>query len=284
MKPLSIADYLDRLGSAAEEKAPPRPRGLAVSPPKPAEPAEWQAWFRSRSSIAWRTRRPSGKRDGEDGFSAHAMGAKAGSARPRRRGNRRRQESRSSPRTCRRNSPTLTPAAASKASRKAASRLRTATRPSSPLRGSRRKRSSRSFVSTNMRNSKARSGPGSEQIEDNVGAAVTRILAPFLSQQVVKRAVDELATRHRSALRWRLARIDQDLRTRARARAPARANRRSADQGRICRERRGGNRRRGQRHADRRRASPVGRVAGFVRGLSGADDRGASGNHHRQAP
>jgi hypothetical protein len=33
---------------------------------------------------------------------------------------------------------------------------------------------------------------GFKQIEDNVGAAVARILAPFLSQQVVKRAVDEL--------------------------------------------------------------------------------------------
>ena len=34
---------------------------------------------------------------------------------------------------------------------------------------------------------------GIKQIEDDVGGAVTRILAPFLSQQVVKRAVDELA-------------------------------------------------------------------------------------------
>ena len=34
---------------------------------------------------------------------------------------------------------------------------------------------------------------GFKQIEGNVGGAVTRILAPFLSQQVVKRAVDELA-------------------------------------------------------------------------------------------
>jgi hypothetical protein len=33
---------------------------------------------------------------------------------------------------------------------------------------------------------------GLRQIEDNVGAAVTRILAPFLSQAVVKCAVDEL--------------------------------------------------------------------------------------------
>jgi hypothetical protein len=34
---------------------------------------------------------------------------------------------------------------------------------------------------------------GFKQIEDNVGGAVARILAPFLSQQVLRRAVDELA-------------------------------------------------------------------------------------------
>jgi hypothetical protein len=34
---------------------------------------------------------------------------------------------------------------------------------------------------------------GIKRIEDNVGGAVTRILTPFLSQHVVKRAVDELA-------------------------------------------------------------------------------------------
>jgi hypothetical protein len=34
---------------------------------------------------------------------------------------------------------------------------------------------------------------GLTQIEETIGAAVTRILAPFLSQAVVKRAVDELA-------------------------------------------------------------------------------------------
>jgi hypothetical protein len=33
---------------------------------------------------------------------------------------------------------------------------------------------------------------GFRRVEDNVGAAVTRILAPFLGQQVVKRAADEL--------------------------------------------------------------------------------------------
>jgi hypothetical protein len=34
---------------------------------------------------------------------------------------------------------------------------------------------------------------GIKQIEDDVGGAVTRILAPFLPQQIVKRAVEELA-------------------------------------------------------------------------------------------
>jgi hypothetical protein len=34
---------------------------------------------------------------------------------------------------------------------------------------------------------------GFKKVEDNIGGAVTRILAPFLSEQVVKRAVDELA-------------------------------------------------------------------------------------------
>ena len=32
MKPLSIADYIDRLGSAAGEKAPPRPEGSPFRP------------------------------------------------------------------------------------------------------------------------------------------------------------------------------------------------------------------------------------------------------------
>ncbi len=69
------------------------------------------------------------------------------------------------------------------------------------------------------------------QIEDDVGAAVTRILAPFLTQQVVKRASDELAQGDCPAVCGRFARIDQDSRTRAGACALARANRRSADRG-----------------------------------------------------
>ena len=40
MKPLSIADYLDRLGSAAGENGAAAARGLAVSSPKPAGPAK----------------------------------------------------------------------------------------------------------------------------------------------------------------------------------------------------------------------------------------------------
>ena len=122
---------------------------------------------RSRSSIAWRTgaskrkeKRLAGARHGRQSrFRSSPW-----------RGNRRRQASRSSPRTCRSNSPKLTPAAASKASPRGGSRLRTATRLNSPRRGSRRKRSSRSFVSTNSRSSKARSGPGSKGSRTMSGA------------------------------------------------------------------------------------------------------------------
>ena len=44
---------------------------------------------------------------------------------------------------------------------------------------------------------------GFKQIDDNIGGAVARILAPFLSQQVLSRAVDELAKADRQAQRGR---------------------------------------------------------------------------------
>ena len=118
----------------------------------------------------------------------------------------------------------------------------------------------------------------------SVGAAVTRILAPFLSQQVVRRAADELSKaiarlsaggspglirirgpeRVLAPLRERIAGLpieveyaeDEGVETVVEANATQIVD----------------------------RASPLGRAAGFVRGLSRADDRAASGNHHRQAP
>ena len=210
------------------------------------------------------------------------MGAKAGSA--GRRGNRRRTKSRSSPRTCRPSSPKPMRAAARKAWRMGASRLRSATRLSSPRCGSRRKPSGRSSRSTNTCEFEGAIRSGFRQIENNVGAAVTRILAPFLSEQVVKRAVDEL--------REAVARLSAGgspglIKIRGPERMLALLRERIADlpiEVEYVEDEGVRNRRRGQRHANRDRASPLGRAAGFVRGLSRADDRATSGNHHRQAP
>jgi hypothetical protein len=74
MKPLSIADYLDRLGSAAGEKAPPRPEGSPFRPRSlPKQRARFEAGLRSHGEH--RRRNPRRR-----GSPAHAMGVKAGFA------------------------------------------------------------------------------------------------------------------------------------------------------------------------------------------------------------
>ena len=125
---------------------------------------------------------------------------------------------------------------------------------------------------------------GLKEIEDNVGAVVTRILAPFLDKQVVKRAADEFGEGYRPAGRAGFARVDDDSRPRARARALAPTDCRSAGQDRLCRrqERRSG--RRGRRRASRDRASLLGQAACLARRLSGADGCATPGNRHRQTP
>ena len=54
---------------------------------------------------------------------------------------------------------------------------------------------------------------GLRQIEDNVGAAVARILGPFLDTQVVKRHRGRIVQGHRPALRGGLAGVDDYPRT-----------------------------------------------------------------------
>ena len=85
MKPLSIADYLDRLGSAAGEKAPPRPESSPFRPrslpsPQTAKPAKSKPVFDRRSEQA-APRNARGRSP-----PTHAMGAKAGFARVAARG------------------------------------------------------------------------------------------------------------------------------------------------------------------------------------------------------
>ena len=125
---------------------------------------------------------------------------------------------------------------------------------------------------------------GLKQIEDNVGAAVTRLLAPFVSKQVVKQAADELCNAIARLGAAGLPGSMTDSRPTASARELARTDRRFADRGRLCRRRGRRDHRRGRRHANRDRASLLGGVARPARRLSGAYGRATSGNRHRQAP
>jgi hypothetical protein len=189
MKPLSIADYLDHLGRSAGDKAPPRPEGSPFRPrslPGPQNSALGSKPIIDRMANAgvetkgeeaprrmpWapkpvllesgaRQSPPAGEPVKPEDMSvklaeAHARGREEGLAEGR-----------------------------LEASDRHAAELATA----------------REQVETQQQEFRLNEYAGLEsairsrlgQIEDNVGAAVTRILAPFLSQEVLKRAVDELA-------------------------------------------------------------------------------------------
>ena len=77
MKPLSIADYLDRLGSAAGEKAPPRREG---SPFRPRSLPSPQNSRPGSKPVFDRIANAGGRNARGRGSPAHAMGAKAGFA------------------------------------------------------------------------------------------------------------------------------------------------------------------------------------------------------------
>ena len=62
MRPLSIADYLDRLGSSAEEKAPPRPEG---SPFRPRSPPSSQTAASGARALFDRITNKGGERRGK---------------------------------------------------------------------------------------------------------------------------------------------------------------------------------------------------------------------------
>ena len=233
MKPLSIADYLDHLGRAAGEKAPPRREGSPFRPRSLPSPQNREIRVEGglRSHNEHRRRSRHARRRGSP---AHAMGAKAGFARVRRAGvaaDGRAGEARGYVGEARRR---LRPRPRGRPRRGAASRLRTATRLSSPLRKSRRKRSSRSFVSTNTRSLRARSAPGSRRSRTMSGALSPASSRRFSRSRSSNGPWTSWPRRLPGSARA-IRRVDQDSRTRARACAPAPANRRSADRGRICR-------------------------------------------------
>jgi hypothetical protein len=189
MKPLSIADYLDRLGSAAEEKAPQRPEGSPFRPrslPNPQnsglgskpvfdrianagvetqgeEPRRRTPWAPKPALLESGALEspPAGEPVKPEDISiklaeAYARGREEGLAEGR-----------------------------VEASDRHAAELADA----------------RTLAETQQREFRLNEyavlegaiRSGIKLIEDNVEGAVTRILAPFLSQQVVKRAVEELA-------------------------------------------------------------------------------------------
>ena len=188
MKPLSIADYLDHLGRAAGEKAPPRqsspfrPRSLpspqseaAKSRPlfdrgaKPAAPrrkarnsSRRSPWAPKPVPLAERRSPPAAAEPvkTEDVAvrlaEAYARGREEGLAEGR------------------------AEALESHAAELAAAREKAETE-------------RQEFHVNEYTEFEGAIRSGFRQIEQSVGAAVTRILAPFLSQQVVKRAVDELS-------------------------------------------------------------------------------------------
>ena len=189
MKPLSIADYLDRLGSAAGVEAPPRPEG---SP------------FRPRSLPNSQNSGP-GSRPIFDRLANAGVGTEGEEAR-------RRTPWAPKPAlfesAARESPPAGEPIKPEDMSVKLAEayargreeglaegRLEASDRHAAELAAAREQAETqqKEFRLNEFAELEGAIRSGIKEIEDNVGGAVTRILAPFLSQKVVKRAVDELA-------------------------------------------------------------------------------------------
>ena len=258
MKPLSIADYLDRLGSARGEKAPPRREGSPFRPrslPSPGngEPALKPVFDRvAKADGAGGA--PSEETSGRTPWAPKPVPLESVRTQPPP------MEELAKPEDM---SAKLADAyARGREQGLAEGRLEASDRHAAELAAAREQveTQGQEFRRNEYAELEGAIRSGFKQIDDNIGGAVARILAPFLSQQVLSRAVDELAKADRQAQRGELSRVDQDSWTRARACAPARANRRSADRGRICRGWRGRNRRRVR--------TPPGSSPSFARGRS----------------
>ena len=191
MKPLSIADYLDHLGRAAGEKAPPRPESSPFRPrslpsPQNGKPALKPVFDRAAKAVGvgekqaedaarrapWarkpvplespaRELPPAGEPVKPEDVStrlaeAYARGREEGLAQGR-----------------------------SEASDRHAAELAAAREQAETQR--------QEFHISEYMEFEVAIRSGLRQIEHSVGATVTRILRPFLSEQLVKRAVDDLS-------------------------------------------------------------------------------------------
>jgi hypothetical protein len=189
MKPLSIADYLDRLGSGAKENAPPRPEG---SPFRPRSLPNRQNSGPGLKPVLDRIANAGAETQGGD--------------------TRRRTPWAPKPALVESGAPESPPAgepvkpedisvklaeayAHGREEGRAEGRLEASDRHAVELAAAREQAETqqRELRLNEYAELEGAIRSGVKQIEDNVGGAVTRILAPFLSQQVVKRAVEELA-------------------------------------------------------------------------------------------
>ena len=176
MKPLSIADYLDHLGRPAGDKAPPRPEGSPFRPRSlpnvdraakaggetQGEPPRRKPWAPKPVLLESGARQspPGGEPAKSEDMSvklaeAHARGREEGLAEGR-----------------------------LEASDRHAAEL-AAAREQAEMQQQELRLNEYTEIESAVRS-------GLRQIEDNIGAAVTRILGSFLSQEVLKRGVDEL--------------------------------------------------------------------------------------------
>jgi len=190
MKPLSIADYLDRFGAPADETAPPRREG---SP------------FRPRSLPNPRNGKPALKPVFDGAAKASGPDQMPSEDAPRR--------STWAPKSvplqgaARESPPTEEPAKPDDLSAKltdayargreqglAEGRIEASDRHATELAAAREQAEThqRKFRLSEYAEVEGAIRSGFKQVEDNIGGAVARILAPFLSQEAVKRAVDEL--------------------------------------------------------------------------------------------
>jgi hypothetical protein len=189
MKPLSIADYLDRLGSVAGEKAPPRPEG---SPFRPRSPPNPQNSGPGSKPVFDRMANAGVETQGEEARRRMPWGPKPASLEPGAR------ESPSVGEPVKPEDMSVKLAVAYARGREqglAEGRVDASDRHAVELAAAweQAETQQREFRLNEYAELEGAIRTGIKLIEDNVGGAVTRILAPFLSQQVVKRAVEELA-------------------------------------------------------------------------------------------
>ncbi len=187
MKPLSIADYLDRLGGTASENAPRR----ESSPFRPRSLPSPRSGAAAPIPVVDRTGNPSLETQGKETFRSTPWAPRPASLES--------DAPRSPPARELVKSEDISVKLAEAYARGrneglAEGRGEASDRHAGELAAARElaETQQQAFILKEAAELEAAIRSRLGQIEDNIGGAVTRILASFLSQQIVKRAVDEL--------------------------------------------------------------------------------------------